>query len=83
MSVSPCVRVCVFACVCVRVCVCVCKFVCVGVRAYVWVCVRVCACVNVRTEGRKKDVWPYPPGFCNSVLCAECLPRIHNDYAGR
>ena len=37
------------------------------------------ACAYVRMEGRKKYVWPDPPDFCHSVLCAECLPAVHND----
>ena len=60
------VRACmrIFVCVCVRVCS----------------CVSVRACVNVRMERRKTYVWADPPGFCDSGLCAECLPRVNNDY---
>ena len=71
MSVLPFVRVCVFACVCVRACVCLCVYV------YVRVCG--CACVYERMEGRKKYIWADPPGLCDSVLCAECLTRVHKD----
>ena len=60
------VRVCV--CVCVRVCVCTC--VCVGVLAYVCLCVRA-------EGGKEKYVLADLPGFCGSVVCAECLPREH------
>ena len=62
--------------VCVRACVCLC--VCVYVR----VCVCACVCVHVCTCGwrEEKYVWPDPPVFCDSVLCSECLPRVHNDY---
>ena len=61
------VRVCVSVCACVYVCTCVC----VGVRAYV--------CVCEREEGRKeKYVLADLPGFCGSVVCEECLPRVHN-----
>ena len=28
----------------------------------------------------KEYVWADLPGFCDSVVCAECLPRVHNDY---
>ena len=50
-----------------------CAFVCVGVLAY--------ACVCERAEGGKESyVWVDLPGFCDSVVCAECLPRVHNDY---
>ena len=44
-----------------------------GVRAYV--------CVCVRTEGLKESyVWADLPGFFSSVVCAESLPRVQNDY---
>ena len=60
-------------------CVCVCTYMYMGVRAYVCVCVRAYVCVCVRAEGGKeKYVWADLPGFCGSVVCAECLPRVHN-----
>ena len=44
-----------------------------GVRAYV--------CVCVRAEGGKESyVLADLPGFCSCVVCAESLPRVHNDY---
>ena len=63
------VRVCVRECVCT--CVYVCTYVCMGVLAYV--------CVCERAEGEKeKYVLADLPGFCGSVVSAECLPRVHN-----
>ena len=50
---------------------CVCTCVCVGVRAYVCVCV----CVE---GGKEKYVSAHLPGFCGSMICAECLPLVHN-----
>ena len=36
---------------------------------------------KVGGEGKEKYVWaPADPGFCDSVVCAEYLPRVHNDY---
>ena len=72
MTVRACMRTCV--CVCDRVCACVCMCI----RACVWVCVCMCACVYVRREGRKKKFGEDLPGFCGSVVCAECIPRVHN-----
>ena len=63
-----CDHACVYAYLCVFACMCM----------LVYVCVR--ACVYVRMEGRKKYVWADPPCFCDSVLFAECLPHVHNDY---
>ena len=64
------VRVCVPACVSVYVCECV--------------CVRVCGCV---CEGVHVFWWIWregKTGLCShakfSVVFAECLPRVHNDY---
>ena len=34
---------------------------------------------KVGGEGKEKYVWA-DPGFCDSVVCAEYLPRVHNDY---
>ena len=31
-------------------------------------------------EGKEKYVCADLPDFCDSVVCAECLPRVHNDY---
>ena len=77
MGVRACVYAYVSVCLCVRVCACMCVYVCacacVGVRAYVRVCVRA-------ERGKEKYVWADLPGFCGSVVCAECLPRVHNDY---
>ena len=80
LQTRECLYVCVHVCLCVmvrvflvracmRICVCVC----------VRVCVRVCVCTCGWSE-RKNYVLADPPGFSDSVLCAECLPRIHNDY---
>ena len=41
------------------------------VRAYACVCVRA-------EEENEKDVWADLPDFCGSIVCAECLPRLHN-----
>ena len=38
---------------------------------------------KVGVEGKEKYVWAAQidlPGFCDSVVCAEYLPRVHNDY---
>ena len=71
-------------CACVRVCSSVCVRSCVRVRSFgvsVRVCVCVCACVCVRwLRERRKNVYSDLPGFCGSVLYAECLPRVHIDY---
>ena len=50
-----------------------CACVCVGVRAYVCVCVR-------EEGGNELYVLADLPGFCGSVVCPECLPRVHNYY---
>ena len=84
MCLSVCEGACFLVRECMRICVCVCVHACVRlcvcVRACVWVCVRMCACVYVLMERRKKYVWSDPPRFCDSVLCAECLPWVQNDY---
>ena len=70
-----CVRVCGCACVCVRVCTC-------GVRLRTYLCGHVCVCVYVRAcvcGGKEKHVLADMPGFCGSVVCEECFPRVHND----
>ena len=66
------IRICTCVCVCVRVCPCmfvsVCAFVCVGV------CVKVCMCFGGYGGKEKQDYAKF------SVVFAECLPRVHNDY---
>ena len=47
-------------------------------QSFFSVCVHVRAKVGGGREG--KYVWADLPGFCDSVVCAECLPRVHNDY---
>ena len=54
-------------------CVCVCTCVRVGVRAYVCVCARA-------DGGKEKYIWVKPPGLCDSMVCAEYLPHVHNHY---
>ena len=74
------------ASVCVRVRACMRTCVCVRVYVYVFVCVRVCGCARVCVSvctcgGREGKIrLGRPARFCGSVLCAECLPRVHNDY---
>ena len=54
----------------------VCACVCVNVRVCGCSCV---VCVCVREEGGKeKYVWVDLTGFFGNVVCAECLPRVHN-----
>ena len=80
MCLPVCVRVFLAReCVTMRSCMRICVFVCVRVCACVCVCV--CTCVCVRADrGKKKYVWADPPRFCDSGFCAECLPRVHNEY---
>ena len=30
--------------------------------------------------GREGKICLGTPGFCDSVVCAECIPCVHNDY---
>ena len=45
---------------------------------------RVCvsACVLVVSGNRQKEQYVFAnlPGSCSRVVCAECLPRVYNDY---
>ena len=80
---------CVFAYMCACVCVCV---PCESVSAFVRECERVVSLasrifppVRMRLRkwaegGKEKHVWVDLPGFCGSVVCAECLPRVYNVY---
>ena len=71
--VCVCLRMCVRACVCavqececVRSCVCACSLV-------SHVCA--CTCGSGRREGSKNTSM-----FLCSLVCAECLPRVYNNY---
>ena len=48
-------------------------------RACVLVFVRMCACIRAE-GGNELYVWADLPGFCGSMVCPECLPRVHNYY---
>ena len=90
LCVCACVFVRTYACVCLRMCAraCVCVS-CESVSSFVLACVRVVSPASrifprMRMRMRKWAQGGYVladlPGFCGSVVCAEFLPLVHNDY---
>ena len=73
------VRACMGTCVCVCVRVCPCMFVSVCAFVFVGVCAKVCMYFG-GYGGKENQDYAVMPSFYGSVVFAECLPRVHNDY---
>ena len=80
--VCVCLRMCVRACVCavhececLRSCVCACSL---ASQPYFNAYVHARAKVGRRREGKLR--LSRPSSFCDSLVCVECVPRVHNDY---